>query len=415
MKRYSFIGLCIALFFCLNQFLFAQNVIIVVVDGARYSETFGAGDTYNPHLYNDLKPLGTLYTNFRIDYPSGNTKTCSGHSTIVSGTWQNIDEEGNQRPTRPTLFEYLRREDGNPESDCYAVTGKDKLDILTYSSYSDYGSDYGGMWVGDDERDDDITYPNVISVMQDYQPKILVINFAEVDYKAHYFSWDEYLTALSDADNYIYQLWQHIENGDWGYTPQNTTMFITNDHGRHDDQHGGYEDHGDGCDGCTHIMLLALGRNIPADQINDEAKWQRDIAPTAGVLLDFQTPLSTGTSLIEQPTNITSEENPSSPSGFILEQNYPNPFNPVTSLQYAISNRQFITLKVYDLLGKEIASLVNEEKPAGVYVTKFDGEGLPSGMYFYTLKATPIGGQAGDPESSSGQVFIETKKMILLK
>lgn len=405
MKRYSIFGLCVVLFLCLNQFLFPQNVIIVVVDGARYSETFGAGDTYIPHLYNDLKPLGTLYTNFRIDYPSGNTETCSGHSTIVTGTWQNINEEGNQRPTRPTVFEYLRKEDGNPESDCYAVTGKDKLDILTYSSYSDYGSDYGGLWVGDDDRDDDITYTKVISVMQNYHPKILVINFAEVDYKAHYFSWDEYLTALSNVDNYIYQLWQHIENDDWGYTPQNTTMFITNDHGRHDDAHGGFQDHGDGCDGCTHIMLLSLGRNIPAGQIINEAKWQRDIAPTAGVLLDFQTPLATGTSLIEQPTNISSDEN-SSPSGFILEQNYPNPFNPFTSIQYAISSRQFVTLIVYDILGKEVAVLVNEEKPAGRYEVEFGNAGtsreltLASGMYFYTLKAGS---------------FTETKKMILLR
>jgi hypothetical protein len=411
MKRYSISGLCVVLFFCLNQFLFSQNVIIVVVDGARYSETFGAGDTYIPHLYNDLKPLGTLYTNFRIDYPSGNTETCSGHSTIVSGTWQNIDEEGNQRPTRPTVFEYLRKEDGNPDSDCYAVTGKDKLDILTYSSYSDYGLDYGGIWVGDDDRDDDVTYPKVISVMQDYHPKILVINFAEVDYKAHYFSWDEYLTALSDVDSYIYELWQHIENGDWGYTPQNTTIFITNDHGRHDDQHGGYEDHGDGCDGCTHIMLLALGRNIPAGVTVDETKWQRDIAPTVGELLDFQTPLSTGTSLLEQPTNISSEGNSSLPSGFVLDQNYPNPFNPSTKISWQSQVSSWQTLKVFDILGNEIVTLVDEYKPAGTYEVVFnavshsgesvdEGQNLPSGMYFYTLKAGS---------------FTETKKMILLK
>lgn len=411
MKRYSIFGLCVVLFFCLNPFLLSQNVIIVVVDGARYSETFGEGDTYIPHLYNDLKPLGTLYTDFRIDYPSGNTETCSGHSTIESGTWQNIDEEGNERPTNPTLFEYLRKEDGNPESDCYVVTGKDKLDILTYSSDSDYGSDYGSTWVGDDDRDDDITYPNVISVMQDYHPKILVINFAEVDYKAHYFSWDEYLTALSDVDSYIYELWQHIENGDWGYTPQNTTIFITNDHGRHDDQHGGYEDHGDGCDGCTHIMLLALGRNIPAGVTVDETKWQRDIAPTVGELLDFQTPLSTGTSLLEQPTNISSEGNSSLPSGFVLDQNYPNPFNPSTKISWQSQVSSWQTLKVFDILGNEIVTLVDEYKPAGTYEVVFnavshsgesvdEGQNLPSGMYFYTLKAGS---------------FTETKKMILLK
>jgi photosystem II stability/assembly factor-like uncharacterized protein len=85
---------------------------------------------------------------------------------------------------------------------------------------------------------------------------------------------------------------------------------------------------------------------------------------------------------------------------FSLSQNYPNPFNPTTSLQYAIGSRQFVTLKVYDILGREIAILVNEEKPAGEYEAEFNAANLPSGIYFYQLKA--------------GQ-YSETKKMILLK
>jgi len=90
------------------------------------------------------------------------------------------------------------------------------------------------------------------------------------------------------------------------------------------------------------------------------------------------------------------------PNEFALYQNYPNPFNPSTSIQYAIANRQFVTLKIYDVLGTEITTLVNEEKPAGVYNVEFriDNLELSSGIYFYRL-------QAGD--------FVETKKMILLK
>jgi len=85
---------------------------------------------------------------------------------------------------------------------------------------------------------------------------------------------------------------------------------------------------------------------------------------------------------------------------FSLEQNYPNPFNPTTSIQYAIGSRQFVTLKVYDVLGNTVATLVNEEKPAGTYEVKFDASNLSSGIYFYKL-------QAGS--------FIKTKKMILLR
>jgi hypothetical protein len=85
---------------------------------------------------------------------------------------------------------------------------------------------------------------------------------------------------------------------------------------------------------------------------------------------------------------------------FKLEQNYPNPFNPTTKIEFRIADFGFVSLKVYDVLGNEIATLVNEEKPAGEYEVEFDGSRLPTGIYFYQL-------QAGN--------FVETKKMVLLK
>jgi len=89
-----------------------------------------------------------------------------------------------------------------------------------------------------------------------------------------------------------------------------------------------------------------------------------------------------------------------SSSNYLLLQNYPNPFNPITKIQYSVNSTQNITLKVYDILGREIATLVNEEKPVGEYEVEFNGSALTSGIYFYQLKA--------------GE-FSETKKMILLK
>ena len=85
---------------------------------------------------------------------------------------------------------------------------------------------------------------------------------------------------------------------------------------------------------------------------------------------------------------------------FQLYQNYPNPFNPVTSVKYAVGNRQLVSLIVFDILGKEVATLVSEEKTTGEYEVEFDGTDLPSGIYFYRL-------QSGN--------FVETKKMILLR
>jgi len=85
---------------------------------------------------------------------------------------------------------------------------------------------------------------------------------------------------------------------------------------------------------------------------------------------------------------------------YILEQNYPNPFNPTTTIKYQIPELSFVTLKVYDVLGNEITTLVNEDKPVGTYEFEFSSTGLPSGIYFYQL-------QAGR--------FVETKKMVLMK
>jgi len=101
-----------------------------------------------------------------------------------------------------------------------------------------------------------------------------------------------------------------------------------------------------------------------------------------------------GVTFIEDGNNITQ------PKEFMLEQNHPNPFNPSTSIQYSISNRQFVSLKVYNVLGKEIATLVNEEKSAGSYNVEFNASHLASGVYIYTLRANG---------------YSASQKMLLLK
>jgi len=97
-----------------------------------------------------------------------------------------------------------------------------------------------------------------------------------------------------------------------------------------------------------------------------------------------------------------------SPSSFSLSQNYPNPFNPFTAIRYLIPKSTVVILKVFDMLGNEVSTLVNEVKERGVYSVSFDASNLASGIYFYRL-------QAGNSSTSSGQGFVETKKMILLK
>jgi len=95
------------------------------------------------------------------------------------------------------------------------------------------------------------------------------------------------------------------------------------------------------------------------------------------------------------------------PSKFKLYQNYPNPFNPSTTIQYQIPKASFVTLKIYDLLGREIISLVNKEQPAGRYVVNFNASGLSSGIYFYRLRVIS--------SNNNNLNNIQVKKMVLIK
>jgi hypothetical protein len=85
---------------------------------------------------------------------------------------------------------------------------------------------------------------------------------------------------------------------------------------------------------------------------------------------------------------------------YYLSNNYPNPFNPSTKIRYSVPHPSKVTIKVFDVLGNELETLMNEEKPAGTYEITWYAENLPSGVYFYRI-------QAGN--------YVETKKMVLMK
>ncbi len=234
----------------------AQNVILVVIDGARYTDTYGGADPAAniPHLWNDLKPQGTLYSNFRNN---GITFTNSGHSTLLTGTWESLINDGSERPTKPTIFEYFRKEKGASISEAYVIAGKEKLNILNYSTDEQYGSAYRASVFAEDVSDNAV-YSNLISTMDLHHPKLIIVNFPDVDLAGHSGDSTAYINAIYNADSLVNELWNKIQSDP--YYKNNTTLFITNDHGRHT---ADFKGHGDDCEGCRHIMLLALGRNIP--------------------------------------------------------------------------------------------------------------------------------------------------------
>jgi len=128
-----------------------------------------------------------------------------------------------------------------------------------------------------------------------------------------------------------------------------------------------------------------------AYQTNTTAYPPDDLGATAIYTASYQLDFSGGASV--EPT-------PGVPSVYKLEQNYPNPFNPTTNIRYSIPNSSFVSLKVFDMLGQEVATLYNGNQDAGSYVADFDAANLANGTYYYTLTAGS---------------FSETKKMLVLK
>ena len=276
-----------------------QNVIIVIVDGTRFTETFGGGAINIPYMYNNLKPLGTVYTNFRIA-EEGKTTTIPGHSSILTGRWLQIHNDGTERPSAPTIFEYYRKKTNSPITQCYVVCGKEKLKVLSYSTDRAFGKNYSASESCSDTTNNAI-YNNMINIMDEFHPKLMIVNFPDTDRSAHDSAWTDYITSLKNADSLVYLLWQKISNDP--FYKNNTTMLVTNDHGRHTTD---FQSHGDDCDGCEHLMLLAIGKNIPRNVIDTKVHYQIDISTTVGYLMGFTTPKSLGRNLLEEESLIKS-------------------------------------------------------------------------------------------------------------
>jgi hypothetical protein len=106
-------------------------------------------------------------------------------------------------------------------------------------------------------------------------------------------------------------------------------------------------------------------------------------------------------------TNQTQQEQ------FALQQNYPNPFNPKTVIRYQLPNSGFVTMKIYNVIGQEVATLLNkEETEEGEHEIEFDASNLSSGVYFYRLS---VGSLSGQVVEEGKNVFTETKKFLLMK
>ena len=266
-----------------------EKVIIIVMDGARYSETFGDTSKKNIPMLAQMAHEGVVYSNF---YNNGPTYTTAGHTAITTGIYQEINNAGNESPLLPSIFHYLNFKFHPKLSETWIICSKDKLAVLGTCQHPTWMKAYGPSvncginGLGSGYRADSSTCSIVLNVLAGFHPKLILVNFMEPDYSGHSGKWDAYVKGISSTDSLIYQIWQFIQK-DTCYKNK-TTLIVTNDHGRHlDGVGGGFASHGDTCAGCRHIMLFASGPDIKKGAVIDTAHGLIDIPVTAAKILGF--------------------------------------------------------------------------------------------------------------------------------
>lgn len=273
-----------------------QKVVLAIIDGLRYTE--GLGDTshaFVPEMY-VLSQSGAIVEPFQND---GFTYTARAIPAIWCGAWTEMISfqdpscggQQNSYSELPTVFEYYRRQLSRPESDCVYVM----KDLCSWKASFDpgYGPDYWPLYHTVGSSDIDVWHQAEDILTLDH-PSFMLLYLADVDHEGHSGNWNNYTHAIAVADSIVGLLWNLLETNP--YYAGITTMFVTNDHGRHTTNFSG---HGDGCVGCRTIQLLAVGPDIQPNLVSTTPRTLRDVTPTIGELLGFTTESATGTAMME--------------------------------------------------------------------------------------------------------------------
>jgi len=278
---------------------FTKNVIIIVIDGARYSETWGDSSfDHIPEMHKHLSTLGCIYTNF---YNNGPTYTLAGHAAITTGFYQEIDNSGKEYPQNPSIFQTWNNKYKNESNRSWIISSKDKLQVLASCKQNWWKGNcqpstncgINGLGVGSGSRNDSATFRESLNILSENHPNLVLLSYREPDYSGHQGNWKNYLKGISDTDNYLEQLWNFLQND--SIYKGCTTLFVTNDHGRHlDGVLDGFVSHGDACEGCKHVFLFACGPDFKQAKIIDKKRELIDIPATISILLNFKLPAGNG-------------------------------------------------------------------------------------------------------------------------
>ncbi len=267
-----------------------ENIIVVIIDGARYSETWG--DTTKlimPYLH-DLSKFGIINTKF---YNKGPTYTLAGHVGVTTGNYQEIDNSGKELPKKPSYIQKYNLTTQSEKERSWIIASKDKLEVLSNTLDTSFFNknmpsvNCGINGLGTGNRADSVTFKVLLETLSAKYPKLVLVNFSEPDYSGHNNNWGKYIESIRRADLYVYRIWEFIQSDP--FYKDKTALFVTNDHGRHlDGVADGFVSHGDGCDGCRHLMFYAYGPDFKEGRILDNERELIDIPATIYNLLRLE-------------------------------------------------------------------------------------------------------------------------------
>lgn len=366
----------------------ADRAVVVVIDGLRYTESLGdPTGTFAPRMA-ALCSLGTRVEPFLND---GGTWTSAAIPASWMGGWfgsrdTTLDGQGTQYALAPTFFEAYRKQLGRTDTDCiYFIKWVSSLWRQSFDAA------YGPAWwpythmAGSSDTD---VWNEFQSTVPLHHPRLVYLYLAGVDGAGHSGSWTQYTNAIAVADGIVGELWTWLE-ADTFYAGR-TDVFVTNDHGRHDDAHGGFQGHGDGCPGCRTIMLLALGPDFAGKRLCAGPHSLTDLAPTVGEVLGFAMPWATGSAMSDlfAPDTGVPPAPPGPRLGLTLA---PNPWDGRQRVAWVLPRAGDVELDLLDLTGRLRRSVRLRGAPAGRGTLDWEprddrGVALEPGVYLARLR-----------------------------
>lgn len=274
-----------------------ENVVLLVIDGPRITETWQELNQVNIPNRVALLKEGVYISNFRNN---GLTNTNAGHTALITGVYDSIQNNGKELPTNPSVLQQWLKQTKKDNSKAWVIVSKDKLEVLNNTKNKEWNGKYmpkadaGTAGNPSAYREDAVTIANFKNVIQKDKPNVVVINLKDVDSYGHADDWDGYIKAIKTTDRSIKDVWDFLQSQP-DYKGK-TTLIVSNDHGRHSDGiKDDFASHGDSCIGCRHIEFFAMGPDFKKNAVIATGNYEQiDVANTIAELLGVKLEYSKG-------------------------------------------------------------------------------------------------------------------------